>query len=169
MVLTLFIFYLQHCFDRYSQRTTSWSKESMELYVKKLKCIVEQYDNFIDPDLKEHLNGTVTITEDTADNGSIKLAYRAYEEWLRSTQPNESRLIALDFTPKQLFWISYAQFYCTVQREKLKKRLLDTFEVHTIDRFRVMGPLMNAQAFARDFNCPIKSRMNPDRERCAIW
>lgn len=122
----------------------------------------------MDPDIKLHLNGTVTTNEDTADNGGINLAYRSYTEWLKSN-PTQSRLIALEFTPKQLFWISYAQFYCTVQREESKRRLLKTYEVHSFDRYRVLGPLMNSQEFAQDFNCPLRSSMNPYRERCAIW
>lgn len=78
----------------------------MDAYIKRLKCIVEQYDNFIEPEIGMHLNGTVTRTEDTADNGGIKLAYRAYEKSLSLNQQPQARLIALDFTPKQLFWIS---------------------------------------------------------------
>lgn len=130
---------------------------------------MDQYSNFVDPDLKVNLLGNVTKTEDTADNGGMNLAYRAYENWLESTQSSESTLIALDFTPRQLFWISYAQFYCSVQREKLKKSLYDNREVHSFDRFRVIGPLMNSQEFTRDFECPILSKMNPDRQRCSVW
>lgn len=135
----------------------------------RLKCIVRQYDTFFDSDLNLHLNGTVTVTEDTADNGGIKLAYRAYENWSKHLKEPQSRLIALKFTPQQLFWISYAQFYCSVQRDEVKKSLLASHEVHSFDRFRVIGPLSNAMEFSRDFNCPISSRMNRDGQRCAIW
>jgi neprilysin len=111
----------------------------------------------------------VTNNEDTADNGGIKLAYRAYEKWQQTTQSPQKRLIALDFTPKQLFWISYAQFYCSVIREKQKRIQLQNFEVHSFDRFRVKGPLLNSEEYAEDFKCPIKSEMNPGTKRCAIW
>lgn len=160
---------LQHCFDRFTQNIQSWSALSVEQYGARLKCMVEQYDGFVDPDLAMNLNGTVTIVEDTADNGGIKLAYRAYAKWLSDVKPVQSRLIALDFTPEQLFWISYAQFYCTVQRKEHKHQQLITHDPHSFDRFRVLGPLMNSPDFARAFNCPISSAMNPNRERCAIW
>lgn len=138
--------------------------------MKRLKCIAAQYSSFVDPDLNVNLNGTVTISEDVADNGGVKLAYRAYEEWVGELKDSvENRLIALKYSPKQLFWISYAQFYCSVQRDEVKKLLLDSFEVHSFDRFRVIGPLLNSAEFSRDFSCPIKSRMNGDGERCAIW
>jgi neprilysin len=134
-----------------------------------VQCIIDQYDKFIDPDLKVNLKGSVTKREDTADNGGMNLAYRAYEDWLKSTPSAQSTLIALEFTPRQLFWISYSQFYCSVQREQLKKSLYDENEVHSFDRFRVMGPLMNSREFTRDFDCPILSQMNPDRQRCSVW
>ncbi|KAG5672752.1 hypothetical protein PVAND_002849 [Polypedilum vanderplanki] len=162
---------LTHCFDRFSQKINEWTEASIDKYVKRLKCIAEQYSSFVDPDLMLNLNGTVTINEDTADNGGIKLAYRAYEKWIEDTQQQQQqqRLIALKFTPQQLFWISYAQFYCSVQRDEVKRSLLEAFEVHSLDRFRVIGPLMNAEEFSRDFKCPIKSQMNREGERCAIW
>lgn len=141
----------------------------MEAYIKRLKCIVEQYDNFIEPEIGMHLNGTVTRTEDTADNGGIKLAYRAYEKSLSLNQQPQARLIALDFTPKQLFWISYAQFYCEVQRKESKRQQLERNAVHSFNRFRVDGPLMNSEEFANDFNCPRGSLMNSERSRCEIW
>lgn len=137
--------------------------------MSRLKCIAKQYSSFIDPDINENLNGTVTITEDAADNGGIKLAYRAYEKWIKTLKHPQSQLIALQYTPQQLFWISYAQFYCSVQRDQIKISQLESHEVHSFDRFRVIGPLINAFEFSRDFNCSIKSRMNGDGKRCTIW
>lgn len=162
---------LQHCFDRFSQKINEWTEASIEKYVKRLKCIVQQYSSFVDPDLKVNLNGTVTVTEDVADNGGIKLAYRAYEKWVKTLKDTQQqqRLIALKFTPQQLFWISYAQFYCSVQRDEVKKSLLEGFEVHSFDRFRVIGPISNAEEFSRDYNCSIKSLVNHHGKRCAIW
>jgi len=158
---------LQHCFDRFAEKINEWSESSIEKYVSRLKCIAKQYSSFRDPDINENLNGTVTITEDTADNAGIKLAYRAYEKW--TLKRPQSQLIALKYTPQQLFWISYAQFFCSVQRDEVKKSRLESHEVHSFDRFRVIGPLINAFEFSRDFNCSIKSRMNGGSERCTIW
>jgi neprilysin len=163
--------FVQHCFDRFSQKINEWTEaSSVDKYIKRLKCIVDQYSNFRDPDLSVNLNGSVTVTEDVADNGGIKLAYRAYERWSRETSNKQYRLIAIDFTPEQLFWISYAQFYCSVQRDEVKRFLLAGREVHSFDRFRVLGPLRNAQEFSNDFKCPITSKMNTNvRHRCVIW
>ena len=140
-----------------------------EAYSLKLNCIKTQNSNFFDPDLNVTLDGEVTVTEDTADNGGVNLAYRAYKKWLETNQSAQSYLIALDYTPEKLFWISYAQFYCSVQREELKRSLFESKEVHSFDRFRVLGPLMNSIDFSRDFACPDLSFMNTDRKKCIVW
>ncbi|XP_070503394.1 neprilysin-2-like isoform X2 [Chironomus tepperi] len=160
---------LTHCFDRFAEKINEWSESSIKEYVSRLKCFTTQYSSYIDPDINENLNGTVTVTEDTADNGGIKLAYRAYVKWMKTLKGPQSQLIALKYTPQQLFWISYAQFYCSVQRDEVKRSQLESHEVHSFDRFRVIGPLINAFEFSRDFNCSIMSRMNGDSKRCTIW
>lgn len=36
--------------------------------------------------------------------------------------------------------------------------------------YRIIGSLMNTEAFAKAFNCPVGSKMNPaGRERCQLW
>jgi neprilysin len=115
------------------------------------------------------MNGEVTKTEDTADNGGVNLAYRAYKNFIAKSQEKQQNLIALEYSPEKLFWISYAQFYCSVQRFELKKSLFEDKEVHSFDRFRVLGPLQNSRDFAHDFQCGSLSKMNPDRNRCKVW
>lgn len=157
---------ITHGFDRLLEKET---KQVLEQYKNKVKCIIDQYSSFKDPDIKVLLNGTVTAREDVADNGGLKLAYRAYQKWKKTKDKTEQNLIAISFKPKQLFWISYAQFYCTVARKEQKIALLESKDEHSFDRFRVIGPLTNSIEFATDFECSTKSQMNLPRERCSIW
>ena len=160
---------ITHGFDRFIENSNSWPKDVLEHYKKKVQCLTEQYSTYEEPEIKVKLNGAVTSKEDIADNGGLKLAYRAYQKWKKTSEEIEPKLIALSYNPKQLFWISYAQFYCTVQREKIKIAKIETNEVHSFDRFRVIGPLMNSLEFANDFGCSDENKMSLPRERCSIW
>jgi hypothetical protein len=58
--------------------------------------------------------------------------------------------------------VSYAQSWCISQDH------ISDSNPHSPPRARVLGAVMNSGAFARSFNCPVGSRMNP-AEKCAIW
>lgn len=113
------------------------------------------------------MNGVNTQGENIADNGGIKEAYRAYKKWVES-HGNEKSLPGLEsFTPEQMFWISAAQVYCSVERTEALKMAVITDE-HSPKQFRVLGPFKNMKYFSEDFNCPLGSDMNPVH-KCEVW
>ena len=112
------------------------------------------------------LNGINTQGENIADNGGIKEAYLAYQEWVQRNHV-EQKLPGLSYTPEQLFWISAANTWCSKYRpEAMKLRITTGF--HSPGKFRVLGPLSNMEEFSKDFNCPLGSKMNPEK-KCAVW
>lgn len=144
-----------------------------------------QYQKYV---ISLKLNGINTQGENIADNGGIKESYLAYQRWVDENEP-EPRLPGLDYTPQQLFWVSAAQTWCSVYRpgnyiivnskcldlssynnqislESMKMRI--TTGVHSPAQFRVLGPFSNMKDFARDFNCPEGSPMNPVN-KCEVW
>ena len=79
----------------------------------------------------------------------------------------EPLLPGLNYTQKQLFWVSAANVWCAKYRPKsLKLRVMTG--VHAPDMFRVKGPFSNMNEFAQDFNCPIGSPMNRVN-KCSVW
>lgn len=112
------------------------------------------------------LNGINTQGENIADNGGVKGAYLAYLDWVQRNHP-EPQLPGLNFNPLQMFWISFANTWCTKHRPEML-RIDITTEVHSPGQFRVLGSLSNMPEFARDFNCPLGSKMNPV-EKCSVW
>lgn len=112
------------------------------------------------------LNGINTQGENIADNGGMKEAYLAYQEWIRRNG-REQRLPGLPYTPEQMFWISAANTWCSKYRpEAMKLRITTGF--HSPGEFRILGPTSNMEEFARDFNCPVGSKMNP-KKKCMVW
>jgi len=46
-----------------------WKNETKDAFEEKQKCIVEQYGNYLEPNLKIYLDGKNTLGENIADNG----------------------------------------------------------------------------------------------------
>lgn len=70
------------------------------------------------------LNGINTQGENIADNGGIKEAYYAYNEWAKKSG-TEPTLPGLNYSAKQLFWIAAAQTWCSVYRPGKFIQILD--------------------------------------------
>lgn len=101
-----------------------------------------------------------------ADNGGLKQAYIAYNNWL-SERGTEGKLPGMKYTTSQLFWISAAQIWCTVTHPKYIKDQIIT-GAHSPPQFRVIGSISNQPDFAFDFNCKKCSKMNP-KTKCEVW
>jgi len=123
------------------------------------------------------LNGVVTQDENIADNGGIRLAYRAYHRLAAQRGPAPARLPdctpgsrrPLRLTPAQLFWVSAANVWCSADRvEHLRNTALNG--EHVPNRFRINGPLSNMAEFAADWGCRADAPMNPPAaRRCRVW
>uniref|UniRef100_A0A4Y0BJM9 Neprilysin, neutral endopeptidase 2 n=1 Tax=Anopheles funestus TaxID=62324 RepID=A0A4Y0BJM9_ANOFN len=153
-------------FDKNGNLVDWWQSDTKTAYLEKARCIIEQYGNYTEPNVKLNLNGINTQGENIADNGGVKEAYYAYRKWAEKHGP-EPRLPGLNLSPEQMFWLSAAQTWCSVFRpEAMKLRIITGF--HSPGQFRVLGPLSNMHEFAKDFNCPAGSPMNPEH-KCEVW
>lgn len=107
-----------------------------------------------------------TQGENIADNGGIKEAYIAYQNWVKENGA-EQLLPGVNYTQNQLFWISCANLWCSVEREEYLKNQVLTDD-HSPSEFRILGSFSNSEYFAQDFNCPKGSNMNPEL-KCPVW
>ncbi|CAL7951565.1 unnamed protein product [Xylocopa violacea] len=153
-------------FDKDGNLVDWWAPQTKEKYLERAECIIHQYGNYTVEEVGLNLNGINTQGENIADNGGIKEAYLAYQEWIKRNHA-EPKLPGLPYSPEQLFWISAANTWCSKYRpEAMKLRITTGF--HSPGKFRVLGPLSNMEEFSRDFNCPVGSKMNPEK-KCAVW
>ncbi|KAH8294815.1 hypothetical protein KR018_003377, partial [Drosophila ironensis] len=143
-----------------------WQPDTQKAYLAKAKCIIEQYGNYTERITGLNLNGINTQGENIADNGGVKESYIAYRRWVEK-HGQEPKLPGLDYSPEQMFWISAGQTWCAKYRkESLKMRI--TTGVHSPSEFRVLGSFSNMKDFAKDFQCPEGSPMNPVH-KCEVW
>lgn len=112
------------------------------------------------------MDGKNTLSENIADNGGLKAAYKAYRNFVVRSG-TEPLLPDLNYTQQQLFWISSAQSWCAAIRPEYLKTLVAT-DIHAPHPYRVNGPISNMPDFARDFECSTDSKMNPS-EKCEVW
>ncbi|KAK1899936.1 Endothelin-converting enzyme-like 1, partial [Dissostichus eleginoides] len=93
-------------YDRHGNLKQWWTEESYTKFQKKAECIVKLYDNFTVYNQK--VNGRLTLGENIADMGGLKLSYYAYQKWVREHGP-ERPLPGLKYTHEQLVFIAFAQ------------------------------------------------------------
>lgn len=145
-----------------------WDIETKKRFTERTKCIVDQYSSYEVPGTGLHINGLLTQGENIADNGGVKEAYKAYKRYLEKLGHEEKRLPGLEeYTNEQIFFLSYAQTWCGQTRPEAQTRQILT-DPHSPLRFRVNGVVINQKEFARAYNCPRGSPMNPDH-RCVVW
>lgn len=164
-----------HFFDnigrKYNERgffENWWSAESNEVFLDKAQCIINQYNNYTVKEVGLNVNGENTLNENIADNGGIKVAYLAYEKYVE-THGDEPLLPGVNYTQRQLFWISFAHFYCDSRSSTdLSSDIYN--DPHSPNEFRVVGSVSNRPEFARDFGCAVGTKMNPkNTSRCSVW
>ncbi|XP_058790753.1 neprilysin-2-like [Phymastichus coffea] len=151
-------------YNEYGDLINWWDPETFKNYRNRTKCIIQQYSNYTVNGLK--VNGKNTQGENIADNGGIKEAYFAYEEY-EKTHEQELGLPGLSYTSRQLFWINAANIWCDKSRPENLEHVINT-DVHGPAEIRVIGTFSNIPEFSRDFNCPVGSRMNPIK-KCTVW
>ena len=73
----------------------------------------------------------------------------------------------MDLTLDSLHHKFNFQGWCSVKTDEAQKTqiLRDT---HSPQAFRTIGSLSNNEDFAKDFNCPKGSKMNPEK-KCTVW
>jgi endothelin-converting enzyme/putative endopeptidase len=150
-------------FDGHGNLRDWWSPPVAEAFTERAACLVRQFDAYVAAG-DQHVNGKLTLGENIADQGGLKLAYAAY----RGKRARATRMAPPEiFTGEQQFFISFAQSWCTKRRPDLD-RLLANVDPHSPPRYRVDGAVANSEAFAAAFSCPAGSPMAPPM-RCAVW
>ena len=150
-------------FDADGNLKTWWTKDDLTRFDARTKCLVDQYTAF-EALPKQFVNGKLTLSENVADLGGVKMAFKAY----RDLRKDAAKVYVADgYTEDQQFFIAVGQAMCTRDRpEALAKRLAS--DPHAPPKFRVYGSLRNMKEFSEAFSCAPGTPMNPAKS-CSVW
>jgi len=152
-------------FDGHGNLDDWWTKEDATKFTEKADCIVTEYSQFSVGDTK--INGKLTLGENTADNGGMRLAYSAFLAHAAEHELDLNKRTANGYTPIQEVFVGFAQDWCAAWRPELE-RLIATTDPHSPDRFRANGVLVNMPEFAKAFGCKAGQPM-VSVKACRVW
>lgn len=150
-------------FDGDGNMKNWWAAADLEKFTELGECVVKQYEAY-EPLEGLHLNGKLTLGENIADMGGIKLAFMAYHDMLADA---DKTLVADGYTEDQQFFLAAGQAWCSKAREEITRNLAVT-DPHSPAAFRVIGALSNLPEFAETWGCEEGSPMAP-KNSCSIW
>ncbi len=142
-----------------------WTAEDASHYKVRSDRVAQQFNGYTVIDTL-HVNGRLTLGENTADLGGLALAYAAMEKALAG-KPHPARIEG--FTPEQRFFLAYARVWRRLDHdESLRMQVLTN--PHAPAHWRVDGPLSNLDEFAKAFGCKDGDAMvNRQDVRARIW
>jgi len=149
-------------FDERGNLRDWWTEADAKAFEERASCIVNQYGGYTAVD-DVKLNGKLTLGENTADNGGLRLAWMALQESLA-----KKPLGVVDgLTPEQRFFVGWAQIWCQNRTDEIA-RVLATTDPHSPGQYRVNGVVANFPEFQKAFSCPAGSPM-ANASVCRVW
>jgi predicted metalloendopeptidase len=138
-----------------------WTPTDGAEFDKRASCVANEYSGFTAVD-DVKLNGRLTLGENTADNGGLRIALMALQDTLQGKGEK------LDgYTPEQRFFLGFAQIWCenTAPQEVRARAMTDP---HSPGRYRVNGTLQNSPEFQKAFSCKAGQPM-VSQNACRVW
>jgi endothelin-converting enzyme/putative endopeptidase len=152
-------------FDANGNLDDWWTAEDTKRFEQKTDCEVKEYDNFTAVD-DVKINGKLTLGENTADNGGLRLAYIAFlaDAKRKNIDLNQKQD---GYTPLQQFFLGFGQDWCGETRPQQLRLQVQT-DPHSPRKFRVDGVVQNMPEFGKAFGCKPGQPMMPVNS-CRVW
>ena len=151
-------------YDKDGNLNNWWTKEDSVRFREKTKVMEEFFDSIeVLPGL--HANGKLTLGENIADHGGIKVAFQAYKNATK-----DAPLADIDgFTPDQRFFIAYANLWAASIRDE-QIRVATKTDPHALGEWRVNGALPQIDAWYEAFGVTEDDAMFiPKADRVDVW
>ncbi|MCC7340955.1 MAG: M13 family metallopeptidase [Bryobacterales bacterium] len=161
---------LTHGFDDQGRRFDAqgnlkdwWTEADAKAFEERAKCFVDEYAGFRAVD-DVHLNGELTLGENVADNGGLRIALMALKHTMSSAQLAKK----IDgFTAPQRFFLGFAQVWCGEYTPEAARLRAQT-DPHSPGLYRANGTVSNMPEFAEAFGCKAGDAMVRENA-CRVW
>ena len=156
-------------FDKDGNMINWWTEADAEAFKAKTAILVKQFDAIEVLPAKGdqpaiHANGSVTLGENIADQGGLRVAYTAMKRAQNGVEPEP-----IDgFSGDQRFYLAYATLWGQNVRDEEIARLTKQDE-HSLGKWRVDASVRNLQTFYDAFGITDGAMFLPEEERVIIW
>ena len=145
--------------------------DDRKAFTERTDCEVAEYGGFDaapahDDVPAQKLNGKLTLGENTADNGGLRIAYMALLDTLAAQGKTIQDQID-GYTEAQRYFLGFAQVWCQNQTEQTSRQRALT-DPHSPGQWRVNGSVQNFDEFGKAFGCHQGQPMMPTRS-CRVW
>ncbi|HZB89732.1 MAG TPA: M13 family metallopeptidase [Terracidiphilus sp.] len=149
-----------------------WQKpEDRKAFEERTTCEADEYSGFEaapahDGQPRQNLNGRLTLGENTADNGGLRIAFLALEDTLAAEGKSLDQKID-GYTEAQRYFLGFAQVWCQNQTEQ-SARQQAIVDPHSPGKWRTNGSVQNFDEFGKAFGCKKGTPMYPEHS-CRVW
>jgi len=153
-------------FDKDGNLKDWWTPEDAKAFEQRAQCIIDEYSSFVAVD-DVHLNGKLTLGENTADNGGLRIADMALQSAMAEKSSEKTEKID-GFTEEQRLFLGWGQIWCENQTDQIA-RLYATTDPHSPGKYRVNGVVRNMPEFQKAWGCKADAPMAPPVNACRVW
>jgi len=148
-------------FDAKGNLRDWWTAEDAKEFERRAACIEQEYSKFeVAPGAT--VNGKLTLGENTADNGGVRIALMALLNNIGASRPKVD-----GFTPEQRLFLAFGQVWCENEREEALRLQVKT-DPHAPAGARVNGVVENMPEFQQAFSCKAGQPM-VSANACRVW
>jgi putative endopeptidase len=158
-------------YDLHGNVKVWWTPEDLAKFKERTECTAKEYDGF-EAAPGQNVNGHLTLGENTADNGGLRIAYQALMDVLAkdgaAAEPGYVDGKRDGYTPAQRFFITFGQVWCQNQTEQ-SARVSAKTDPHSPGEWRTNGSVQNFDEFGKAFGCKVGQPMMPASGGCRTW
>jgi putative endopeptidase len=145
--------------------------DDRKAFTERTDCEVSEYNGFEaspahDGMPAQNLNGKLTLGENTADNGGLRIAYMALLDTLAKQGKSIDDKID-GYTESQRYFLGFAQVWCQNHTDQTARQMA-IIDPHSPGEWRTNGSVQNFEEFGKAFGCKKGQPMYPEHS-CRVW